>query len=65
MELRSQRRSTGSKAEAAERKLSKMGPENKALPAQTELLERLRQEMKSMDSDIAKEETSIGDFKRQ
>lgn len=65
MELRSQRRSTGSKAESAERKLSKMGPENKGLVGQTELLERLRQEMRSMDTDIVKEETALGDFKRQ
>lgn len=65
MELRSQRRSTGSKAEAAERKLAKMGPENKGLVSQTELLERLRQEMRSMDTEIVKEETGLGDYKRQ
>lgn len=65
MELRSHRRSTGSKAEQAERKLSKMGPENKALAGQTELLERLRQEMRQLDTEIVKEETALGDFKRQ
>jgi hypothetical protein len=47
-ELRNRRRSTGNKAENAERKLAKMGPENKGLPQQTELLERLRQEMRQV-----------------
>ncbi|OCF32639.1 hypothetical protein I316_05560 [Kwoniella heveanensis BCC8398] len=65
MELRSRRRSTGQKADTAERKLAKMGPENKQLPQQTELLERLRTEMRNMDQDIVTEETKIGDFKRQ
>ncbi|WVQ79699.1 hypothetical protein IAT38_001799 [Cryptococcus sp. DSM 104549] len=64
-ELRNRRRSTGTKADTAERKLAKMGPENKALPQQTELLERLRGEMRTMDQDIMTEETKIGDFKRQ
>ena len=45
-ELKRRRKSTGSKAEAAEKKLAKMGPENKGLPQQTELLERLRTEMR-------------------
>ncbi|GMK55888.1 hypothetical protein CspeluHIS016_0209440 [Cutaneotrichosporon spelunceum] len=64
-ELRRRRRTTGVKAESAERKLAKMGPENKQLPSQTELLEKLRQEMRQMDSDIVQEETKLGDFKRQ
>ncbi|WWD19293.1 hypothetical protein CI109_103751 [Kwoniella shandongensis] len=64
-QLRSRRRNTGQKADTAERKLAKMGPENKALPQQTELLERLRGEMRSLDQDIMTEETKIGDFKRQ
>jgi hypothetical protein len=64
-ELRSRRRTTGNKAEAAEKKLAKMGPENKALPSQTELLENLRYQMRTMDTDIVNEESKIGDFKRQ
>ncbi|WVQ95191.1 hypothetical protein IAU59_002285 [Kwoniella sp. CBS 9459] len=64
-QLRSRRRNTGQKADTAERKLAKMGPENKQLPQQTELLERLRTEMRNMDQDIVTEETKIGDFKRQ
>ena len=47
-ELKRRRRETGSKAEAAEKKLAKMGPENKTLPQQTELLERLRHEMRQV-----------------
>lgn len=64
-EMRRRRRTTGQKAEGAERKLAKMGPENKQLPAQTDLLERLRQEMRQMDAEIVSEETKLGDFKRQ
>lgn len=47
-ELRRRRRATGAKAETAEKKLAKMGPENKALPNQTELLERLRADMRQV-----------------
>ncbi|ORY20374.1 Eisosome component PIL1-domain-containing protein [Naematelia encephala] len=65
-ELRRRRRHTGSKAETAERKLAKMGPENKGLPQQTELLEKLRIDMRQqMDTDIVNEESKLGDFKRQ
>lgn len=46
-DLRRRRRSTGAKADNAEKKLAKMGPENKGLPGQTDLLEKLRQEMRS------------------
>nr|ODN91970.1 hypothetical protein L203_01226 [Cryptococcus depauperatus CBS 7841] len=65
IELKAQRKSTGAKAENAERKLAKMSPENKALPQQTDLLEKLRGDMRTMDQDIISEETKIGDFKRQ
>ena len=64
-ELRRRRRSTANKAETAEKKLAKMGPENKGLPGQTELLERLRVEMRQLDHDIVTEESRLGDFKRQ
>lgn len=64
-DLRSRRRTTGSKAETAEKKLAKMGPENKQLPQQTELLEMLRGQMRGMDTEIVNEESRIGDFKRQ
>jgi len=64
-DLRRRRRSTGAKSESAEKKLAKMGPENKGLPGQTDLLEKLRQEMRSMDTEIVMEESKLGDFKRQ
>jgi hypothetical protein len=47
-ELRRRRRSTGQKAESAEKKLAKMGPESKALPGQADLLEKLRAEMRQV-----------------
>ena len=50
-ELRRRRRSKGLKAETAEKKLAKMGPENKGLPQQTELLERLRIDMRQVSKE--------------
>ena len=55
---------TGSKAESAEKKLAKMSQEHKGHHEQTDLLTRLREEMKSLDLEIMTEETRIGDFKR-
>ena len=63
-ELRRRRKSVFSDAEAAERKLSKMNPENKNLQQQTEHLNRLREEIRQMDADITAEETNLGDYKR-
>ncbi|KAI0693927.1 hypothetical protein C8T65DRAFT_667425 [Cerioporus squamosus] len=63
-ELKRRRRSVISDADSAERKLSKMNPENKNLQQQTDLLNRLRDEIRQMDADIAAEEANLGDFKR-
>lgn len=63
-ELKRRRRTVLRKADDAERKLSKMGPEHKHLAMQTETLHRLRDEIRIMDSDIMIEEAAIGDFKR-
>ncbi|KAG6835375.1 hypothetical protein H0H93_002039, partial [Arthromyces matolae] len=63
-ELKRRRKSLGSKAETAEKKLSKMGPEHKNLTAQTDSLNALRAEIRVMDSDIMTEEAALGDFKR-
>ncbi|KAG6878967.1 hypothetical protein C0992_006261 [Termitomyces sp. T32_za158] len=63
-DLKRRRKSVGAKAEAAERKLSKMAPENKNLLAQTDSLNALRAEIRSMDSEIMTEEAALGDFKR-
>jgi isopenicillin N synthase-like dioxygenase len=51
-ELKKRRRAVGRNAETAERKLQKMGPENKNLPSQTELLERLREEMRQVGNRV-------------
>nr|VWO95973.1 MFS domain-containing protein [Ganoderma boninense] len=63
-ELKRRRRSLISDAEAADRKLNKMAPENKNLVQQTEHVNRLREEIRQMDSDIIAEEADLGDFKR-
>ncbi len=47
-ETRRRRRRTAQNAESAEKKLAKMGSENKSLPSQTELLERLRTEIRQV-----------------
>ncbi|KAI0073873.1 hypothetical protein K474DRAFT_1666083 [Panus rudis PR-1116 ss-1] len=63
-ELKRRRKGVATKADAAERKLSKMNPEHKNMQAQSEQLTRLRDEMRSLDTDIMNEEASLGDFKR-
>lgn len=63
-ELKRRRRTLMRKAEDAEKKLSKMNPEHKNLNMQTDLLNRLRDEIRLMDSDIMSEEAALGDFKR-
>ncbi|KAI0372011.1 hypothetical protein BV20DRAFT_941050 [Pilatotrama ljubarskyi] len=63
-ELKRRRKSVFNDAEAAERKLSKMNPENKNLQQQTDLLNRLREEIRALDTDIMNEEAKLGDFKR-
>ncbi|KAI0826558.1 hypothetical protein BC628DRAFT_1502794 [Trametes gibbosa] len=63
-EMKRRRKSVFSDSEAAERKLSKMNPDNKNLQQQTDLLNRLRDEIRAMDTDIMNEEAALGDFKR-
>ncbi|KAH9896925.1 hypothetical protein C8Q73DRAFT_664591 [Cubamyces lactineus] len=63
-EMKRRRKSVFNDAEAAERKLSKMNPDNKNLQQQTDLLNRLRDEIRAMDTDIMTEEARLGDFKR-
>ncbi|KAJ7582532.1 hypothetical protein C8J56DRAFT_955033 [Mycena floridula] len=63
-ELKRRRKVVSQKSEAAEKKLSKMGPEHKNLMAQTEILNQLREQNRSMDAEIIMEEASLGDFKR-
>ncbi|KAJ2912815.1 hypothetical protein MD484_g7595, partial [Candolleomyces efflorescens] len=63
-ELKRRRRTVHRKAEDADKKLSKMNPEHKHLESQTELLYRLQDEIRSLDSEIMSEEAMLGDFKR-
>ena len=63
-ELKRRRRTVSRKADDADKKLSKMSPEHKNLAMQTELLNRLRDEIRGLDSDIMTEEAALADFKR-
>jgi len=63
-ELKRRRRTLVRKAEDAEKKLSKMNTEHKNFTMQNDLLNRLRDEIRAMDSDIMSEEAALGDFKR-
>jgi chromosome segregation ATPase len=63
-ELKRRRKTVSSKADAVEKKLSKMGPEHKNLHMQTDSLNVLRAEIRAIDSDIMSEEAALGDFKR-
>jgi prefoldin subunit 5 len=63
-ELKRRRKALLSKADTAEKKLSKMSPEHKNLAQQTDTLNRLREEIRMMDSEIMTEEAALGDFKR-
>jgi predicted RNase H-like nuclease (RuvC/YqgF family) len=64
-ELRRRRRTLGSQAESADKKLSKLGSEHKNLVTQTQQLNLLREEIRMLDSEIMTEEARIGDFKRE
>lgn len=64
-DLRRRRRRVGTSADGAEKKLNKMSPEHKNLAAQTDALNRLREEMRAMDGEIIREEAELGDFKRK
>ncbi|KAG2121956.1 hypothetical protein DEU56DRAFT_832999 [Suillus clintonianus] len=64
-DLRRRRRRVGTSADGAEKKLGKMSPEHKDLTAQTDALNRLREEMRAMDGEIVREEAELGDFKRK
>lgn len=64
-DLKSRKRSLGTKIEGAEKKLAKMGPENKELMKTTALLKELRGEMEGLRVEVQAEEAAIGDFKRR
>lgn len=64
-DLRRRRRRVGAAADSAEKKLNKMSPEHKNLASQTDALNRLREEMRTMDGEIVRDEAEVGDFKRK
>ncbi|KAG1898269.1 uncharacterized protein F5891DRAFT_1043981 [Suillus fuscotomentosus] len=64
-DLRRRRRRVGASADGAEKKLNKMSPEHKNLSAQTDALNRLREEMRAIDGEIVREESELGDYKRK
>lgn len=64
-DLKARKRSLGSKIESVEKKLAKMGPENKELMKTTTQLKELRGEMESIRVELMQEEAAIGDFKRR
>lgn len=63
-ELKRRRKSVAGKADSAERKLNKMGPESKSLAMQTDTLHKLRDEIRQLDTEIMMEEARLSDFKR-
>ncbi|KAF5370788.1 hypothetical protein D9758_002122 [Tetrapyrgos nigripes] len=63
-ELKRRRKALISRADTAEKKLSKMSPEHKNLHTQTQTLNSLQEEIRMMDSQIMTEEAALGDMKR-
>jgi len=63
-QLRHRRKGVASKADAAERKLSKMDAGHKDRAAQSSSLEDLRNLIRELDSEIMTGEAKLGDSKR-
>ncbi|KAJ7097537.1 hypothetical protein C8R44DRAFT_889078 [Mycena epipterygia] len=63
-ELKRRRKTALGRADSAEKKLNKMGPEHKNLAAQTDALNTLQAQIRGMDGEIMNEEAALGDFKR-
>lgn len=63
-EMKRRRKTLGSKADSADKKLNKMSSENKNFQSQADSLNRLREEIRVLDTDVMNEETSLQDFKR-
>lgn len=64
-DLKNRKRALGNRIESVEKKLAKMGPENKELMKTTASLKELRAEMESMRQEVTVEEAAIGDYKRR
>ena len=63
-DLERRRRTILRKAEDAEKKLSKMAPDNKSFTMQTDTLNRLRDDIQALNLDIMTEEAALDKFKR-
>lgn len=63
--MKARKRNLASKIESVEKKLAKMGPENKELMKTTSMLKEHRAEMESLKIEVMTEEAAIGDFKRR
>ncbi len=63
-DMKRRRKSLMSSADSADRKLSKMSAEHKNFQAQADALNKLRDEIRAIDTDIMNEEANLGDFKR-
>ncbi|TFK66478.1 hypothetical protein BDN72DRAFT_799959 [Pluteus cervinus] len=63
-DLKRRRRAVVAKADSADKKLAKMSPEHKNLAMQTDLLNKLRDEIRSYDAQIMQDEAALGDYKR-
>ncbi|WFC98397.1 hypothetical protein MYAM1_001124 [Malassezia yamatoensis] len=64
-ELKGRKRTLASKIEGVERKLAKMGPENKELAKVTSSLREMRSDMEVLRNEVEHEEAGLGDFKRR
>ncbi|KAJ1570442.1 hypothetical protein NDA11_000758 [Ustilago hordei] len=64
-QLKGRKRSLGSDIDKVEKKLAKMGPENKELMKVTAQLKEMRAEMETLHIEVINEEAAIADFKRR
>lgn len=62
--LKTRRKTVASKADTAERKLSKMDSSHKDALTQSNLLEQLRDTIRELDAEILTGEAKLGDLKR-
>ncbi|WFD36085.1 hypothetical protein MCUN1_002956 [Malassezia cuniculi] len=64
-ELKNRKRALQSKIESVEKKLSRMGPENRDLAKVTGSLKEMRSDMEVMRNELISEDAAISDFKRR
>ncbi|KAK0564383.1 hypothetical protein OC861_004323 [Tilletia horrida] len=64
-DLKARKRALAARIDSLEKKLAKMGPENKQLMQTTGQLKDARNEMISMEGEVRSEESALGDFKRR